>query len=104
MNIFVQSLRPSPQLCRSHVFDRQNAAAWSHRDRQTDQGRRADRNKDVARPPALRSQVATASSVGRPRILQQTVRIDSDRARHASGVANGIDFALRHGTQVEISE
>jgi hypothetical protein len=48
--------------------------------------------------------VIAGRQVGRPRILQQTVRIDSDRARHASGVANGIDFALRHGTQVEISE
>jgi hypothetical protein len=53
---------------------------------------------------AMRSPVAMSSSDDRREFLRQTARIDTDRARHARGFANGIDFALRHGTHVEINE
>jgi len=69
-----------------------------------DQGRRADRNNDVALAHRVRCRVATASPVNRPRILRQTARINTDHGRHASRAAAGIDFAPRHCTQVEISE
>jgi len=53
---------------------------------------------------AVRSRIAPASSVDRPRFPQQTARINTDRAQHAGRIATGIDFAPRHCTQVEISE
>ena len=71
-------------MCRSHIFAPRNTAALSHHDRQTDPGRRADRNNDVALAERRAIPVAASSPVDQPRKYSVNRPHRSDRARPAS--------------------